>query len=316
MADFRDLNNSAETIEDLREWYNLSSGAEAGRRVDETRKELTNIAFAQESDRERFNEVQKQVATGIMSLDNFSNVMYRNRNAYTGSRITIIYDDTEPNINELEIGDLFYNTNLELAYRAEDNPKRLKEIDTPSFELAIANENFVNDRGKRTFYVIDEPSEYQEGDFYLAENRKLFEYTDGELKLAIRYIDSVFSQTVYQALDDFEKGDFYNATHMIDSETGEIISTTEHITKNYDSINTIRQSVDGVWIEVGKQLKLTDQALGINQVMIENAKDELLLQGNILVENDKTMYLFPSDNLYPSNDVYPNDDRYGDIYDL
>ena len=271
MTDFRDLNNSAETVEDLREWYKLSEGKRAGEQIDNVNTELRNVVFAQEEDRERFQDIQKQVSSGIMSLDNFANVMYRNRNAYVGSKITIIYDDIEPNINELEIGDLFYNTNLELAYRVEDNPKRLKEIDRPTFELAITNENFVNDRGKRTFYVIDKPNEFLEGDFYLAENRKLYEYTNGELELAIKYIDSAFSQTVYQALDDFEKEDFYNATHMIDSETGEIISTTEHITKNYHSINTIRQSVDGVWIEVRKQLKLTDQALGINQVKIGRA---------------------------------------------
>lgn len=313
MADFRDLNNSAETVEDLREWYNLSDSG-SGKQITVINNELKNIQFAQEEDRQKYLDIQKQVATGIMSLDNFSNVMYKNKELYVGRKITIVYGPSA-DLSELNIGDLFYNTDLKIAYRVEDNPKRFKEIDTPSFELAIANENFINDRGKRTFYVIDEPSEYQEGDFYLAENRKLYEYTNGELKLAIQYIDSTFSQTVYQALDDFEKNDFYNATHLIDSSTGEIISTTEHITKNATSINNIRQDVEGIDLEVKKQVKLTETALGVDKVMIENAKDELLLQGNILVENDKTMYLFPSNNLYPSNDLYPNDSRYGDIYE-
>lgn len=313
MADFRDLNNSAETVEDLREWYNLSDSG-SGKQITVINNELKNIQFAQEEDRQKYLDIQKQVATGIMSLDNFSNVMYKNKELYVGRKITIVYGPSA-DLSELNIGDLFYNTDLKIAYRVEDNPKRFKEIDTPSFELAIANENFINDRGKRTFYVGGEDRVFQEGDFFLADNRKLYEYTNGELKLAIQYIDSTFSQTVYQALDDFEKNDFYNATHLIDSSTGEIVSSTEHITKNATSINQIRQDVDGVIIEQEKQVKLTEIALGEDKVLLENAKAEILLQANLKIDKDKTMYLFPSANLYPSNDLYPNDSRKGDIYD-
>lgn len=80
-------------------------------------------------------------------------------------------------------------------------------------------------------------------------------------------------------------------------------------------VGLIQSDINGIKLEQEKQIKLTDTVEGVNIVELENAKDELLLDGIIRINKDKTMYLFPSDDLYPSNDLYPNDSRYGEIYE-
>lgn len=295
--DYRDLNNNAETIEDLREWYKLD-GIENSLKTSQQALKETKIVEAKTQ--EEYQNLAKQVETGITSLDNYCNIAY----LYNDRIINCYYQESEPALEN--IGDLWLNTELNIPYILVDSPRRWRELEELSHNRALANINMVNARGLRTFYIKDKPETAEDGDFYLDNNRRLYEYKNDKWELAINYIDSAFSRTIYEALEEFKVNDFHNATHMINSETGTIESITEHIERNRNSINSIEQDVSGIKLKQDNTINFTNYTTGKDKVLVEDASDTELLELSYKVEDSKETYLYPSSVLYPRADLYPN----------